>query len=332
MSVALCCDGDFIVTRLSPRFNLRMTRRWLAVLLSGIIGAIPDPALASLSEESQGGYRSPVLLGELQDQAINESSGLVASRENPGLLWTHNDSGDGAFIYCVKRDASSCGTWSVNGAQAFDWEDIAAGPGPNENKSYLYVGDIGDNEMKRGSVVIYRFQEPTVSDTGTPTTKDNATPTTRADVLTLTYPDGSHDAEALLIHPNSGNLFIITKVFEGSSQVFRAKAPLEDGTTTTMTQVGQIRVGDGIPNAITAGDISPNARRVGIVTYVDSFELRLPRRARPFGRIWKQELVEVPVAERKQGESIAYRIDGKALLTTSEMLPAPLYEVVRRGY
>ena len=103
-----------------------------------------------------------VQLATLEDRRISESSGLVAARRSPGLFWTHNDSGDGPFVYALDRAGRSRGTWRVEGAQAIDWEDIAAGPGPTEGQSYLYAGDIGDNGREREFVVVYRFPEPEI--------------------------------------------------------------------------------------------------------------------------------------------------------------------------
>src|SRR4030095_1706133 len=91
-------------------------------------------------------YGQPTTLATIKDKSISESSGLVASRTTPGAYWTHNDSGDGPFIYAFDTRGDSFGTFRVTGAEARDWEDIAAGPGPQPNRSYLYIGDIGDND------------------------------------------------------------------------------------------------------------------------------------------------------------------------------------------
>src|SRR5687767_5426116 len=92
------------------------------------------------------GPAKPVLLAHLEDRSIDESSGLIASRRNPDLYWTHNDSGDLPLIFAFDRTGRSRGVWSVSGAYAYDWEDIAYGPGPEPDRHYLYIGDIGDNK------------------------------------------------------------------------------------------------------------------------------------------------------------------------------------------
>src|SRR5919107_911116 len=106
------------------------------------------------------GYGPPTRITTIKNESINESSGLVASRTSPGVYWTHNDSGDGPFIYALDTRGQSLGTFRVTGATNRDWEDIAAGPGPQPNRPYLYVGDIGDNDSKRNEVVVYRVPEP----------------------------------------------------------------------------------------------------------------------------------------------------------------------------
>src|SRR5215218_11158102 len=112
-----------------------------------------------------GSYGPPTTLATIKDKSISESSGLVASRTTPGAYWTNNDSGDGPFIYAFDTRGDSFGTFRVNGAQARDWEDIAAGPGPQRNRSYLYIGDTGDNDSVRPEVIVYRVAEPTLSTT-----------------------------------------------------------------------------------------------------------------------------------------------------------------------
>src|ERR671914_2212087 len=91
-------------------------------------------------------YGTPTRIANLKNSSINESSGLAASRLNPNVYWTHNDSGDGPFVYAFDSTGESRGVFRVAGAQARDWEDAGVGPGPERGKSYLYLGDIGDNE------------------------------------------------------------------------------------------------------------------------------------------------------------------------------------------
>src|SRR6185295_5400530 len=152
-------------------------------------------------------YGLPATIATIKEKSISESSGLAASRSTPGAYWTHNDSGDGPFIYAFDTRGDSLGIFRVTGAQARDWEDMAAGPGPLANKSYLYLGDIGDNNEARDEVVVYRVAEPALNATTRKLTKVRPGSTEPAEAIRLKYPDGKHDAEALLVHPTTGNIY-----------------------------------------------------------------------------------------------------------------------------
>jgi hypothetical protein len=265
----------------------------------------------------------------LQDPAIKESSGLVASRSTPGLFWTHNDSGDGPFIYGFDSRGSRKGVWRVADASARDWESIAAGPGPQRNQSYLYIGDIGDNQERRSEIIVYRVPEPTITAADASSTKSKPRLTEGAEAIRLRYPDGKHDAEALLVHPVTGNLYIITKIAFANPSIYEATRPVSSDRPITLTRLGELNIPSLLGGIITGGDISPDGRRVALCDYMQAYEIVLPSVA-AFNTIWKQPLRPIQLGQRKQGEAIAYRLDGNALLATSEGSPAPLIQVLRR--
>jgi hypothetical protein len=293
----------------------------------------PAPLLLASSAQkakrvTTGVYGPPTQITVLKDKAIKESSGIAASRNVPSVYWTHNDSGDGPFIYAFDTRGNSRGVWRITGATAHDWEDIAAGPGPKAGTSYLYIGDIGDNRERRDEVVVYRMPEPSLN-AGT-RLKSKATPTAPADAFRLRYPDGSHDAETLLVHPQSGNIYIVTKTPFANPGIYEAAAPLAAGRTITLNRVGTLEVPNLLGGIITGGAISPDGRRVAFCDYMQGYEAVLADDKASFDTIWKQPLTSISLGSRKQGEAITYRLDGKALLMTSEGSPMPLLQVVRR--
>lgn len=276
-------------------------------------------------------YEPPVSLGVLEDRAVNESSGIVASRANPDLFWTHNDSGDGPTLYALDRKGRSRGRWRVSGAQAVDWEDIAAGPGPQPGVSYLYIGDIGDNDSERESITVYRVVEPDLTNEDDSATGNNQHTTGPAEAIRLKYPDGKHDAEALLVHPSTGDLYIVAKTFDATSGIYKLKAPYSGTAVNTLSSVGKIGSPSLIGGLFTGGDIAPDGRRLVLCDYLDAYEMRLPENsAGDFDNIWTQPLEIVELGPRRQGESVCYRLDGKAILATSERRPTPLIEVKRK--
>src|SRR5438874_1913021 len=91
-------------------------------------------------------HQKPRNVGRLQNRDITESSGIAASYCQNGVYWTHNDSGDGPFIFAMDETGRDLGKWHVAGAENIDWEDIAASKDAS-GKCFLYLGEIGDNKL-----------------------------------------------------------------------------------------------------------------------------------------------------------------------------------------
>jgi hypothetical protein len=206
---------------------------------------------------------------------------------------------------------------------------MAAGPGPQAGKSYLYLGDIGDNNEARDEVVVYRVLEPSLTAATRKLTKARPGSTEPAEAIRLKYPDGKHDAEALLVHPTTGNIYIVNKVPIANPVVYEATAPFTSGKETTMKRLGEIHVPSIFGGVVTGGSISPDGRRVALCDYFQGYEIVLPASSKDFNDIWKQRMTGFDLGKRKQGESITYRLDGKAFLATSEGKQSPLIQVIR---
>src|SRR5206468_6527022 len=74
-------------------------------------------------------------VGRLSDPRITESSGVVASRKYTNMFWTHNDGGGPGkqLLFAIHRAGDTVATFSVQGANFTDWEDIA-----NDDSGHLY--------------------------------------------------------------------------------------------------------------------------------------------------------------------------------------------------
>ncbi len=297
--------------------NLKRTVRGLFVCL-WLVSLV-------VAQNQKPPYGAPATIATIKDNSISESSGLTASRLTPGVYWTHNDSGDGPFIYAFDKSGATLGVFRVAGAQARDWEDMASGPGPQRDKSYLYLGDIGDNNSARPEIVVYRVLEPAI----VKSSKTKPATTAPADAIRLRYPDGRHDAETLLVHPASGNIYILTKVTMANAVVYEAAAPFAAGKTITMRRIGELRVPSLFGGILTGGSISPDGQRVALCDYFQGYELVLPAGTKDFNEIWKQRVTSFDLGKREQGESITYRLDGKALLATSEGKQSLVFQVVQ---
>ena len=277
-------------------------------------------------------YGPPVHLADLEEKGVDESSGVAASRRSPGLFWTHNDSGDGPLIYAFDRKGRKRGVWSVAGAKADDWEDVAAGPGPQKGQSYLYVGDIGDNGRGRKGIVVYLIAEPAVTPDDAQTSWVEPQQTAPAVAIHLKYPDGRHDAEALAVHPATGDLYVITKTRNpaAGAGVYKLAAPFSLDAVNTVVKVGEVRLPSLFPGMITGADISPDGSRVVLCDYFNAYELVLPEQAAGgFDEVWEQKAAVVRLGQRTQGEAVCYTLDGQGILATSEGRPAAVIEVQR---
>lgn len=278
---------------------------------------------------AQSQYAPPSTLAEVDDPRLTESSGLAASRRHTGVLWSHNDSGGGPWLFAFTRSGKVLGRMRVRNAPSRDWEGLAIGPGPaGDERSYLYIGDIGSNTRQRRIVVVYRVPEPA-------SIKDGADLPV-AEALQFVYPDRAHDAECLMIHPKSGDLYIITKE-TGIREpiIYKASAPLKSGVPARLERVGELKLPGVSPfsrlfGRITGGDISPDGTRVIVCDYLQVWEAVAPR-GREWDGVWKSDWVEVDAGTRHQGEAVTYRLDGRAILATSEGSPFPLVEVLLRN-
>ena len=264
------------------------------------------------------------IVGRVESPEIQEVSGLVSSRYQQDVLWVHNDSGDLPRVFALGTDGSLRGTFTLE-ASARDWEDIAIGPGPRRRTSYLYIADIGDNLSVRDSIQIHRFEEPVV-DGG-----DHLVVASEIVTMDLTYPDGPHDAETLLVDPKTGDLLIVIKTLynPGPSLMYRLSADAQRRGETVLELVGDASLDGG--DFTTGGDVSPDGSEIVVRGYVGA---RLWRRTK--GQSVAEALLGEPcpvpvvgVPEEPQGEAIGFSADGKSYLTLSEGLDQPIYQYSR---
>jgi hypothetical protein len=274
-------------------------------------------------------YAAPKEVGRIESDQITESSGIAASQCQPDVFWTHNDSGDGAYVYALDGAGRNLGTWRVTGAENKDWEDIAAFRDA-KGVCFLYIGDIGNNELKKNRLTVYRVREPRVSESDRGTTRAEARETESATAIAFRYSDAPHNAETLLVHPKTADIYILTKSKSEASFVHRLR-PASDATTLNVTeQIAELSV-PAIPDGLlTGGDISPDGKRVAVCDYFSGYELLLPDDADGFDEIWKSKPLAVELGERKIGEAIGYSADGRALFATSEEKNRPMIRVERR--
>lgn len=283
----------------------------------------------SAEPASDNGFLPPRTIGKIANPDIVEASGLAASKCQPGVFWTHNDSGDDAYIFAINSAGDNLGTWRVADSQNEDWEDIAEFKDAS-GKCFVFIGDTGNNGGKHRTDTIYRVAEPFVSDASRNTTKKNALNTGPAEALNFNYPSKVHDAETLIVHPTSGDIYVLSKSKKDPSTVYKLSPNFGSSETQTATEIAQIKV-PSIPfGLLTGGDASPDGRRVVLCDYLDGYELTLPGGDRNFDDIWKQTPVRIDLGPRDTGEAVAYTPDGNTIYATTEGKNAPIIEVRRK--
>ncbi|MFM9107899.1 MAG: hypothetical protein ACKOWF_14505 [Chloroflexota bacterium] len=251
----------------------------------------------------------------LSDPSVTETSGLAAA---PGgwLLWTIEDSGNALALHAFSPSGDALGAWPIAGADdaASDWEDLAVAPAPDGQGRRLVIADIGDNDEDRPFVTLYVVPEPDPSTAGA---------TLWAERLDFVYPDQPHDAEAILVHPFTGETLVATKKPWGRAAVFRlppeAAGPLERVAAVNGPGIGPW-------GAITGGAVAADGSRAALLTYGGIAEWDVAP-----GQTLAEAIAApprmLPRPDIGQTEAIAYSADGTVLYVTAEGRPSRLASI-----
>jgi hypothetical protein len=291
------------------------------------------PALCSGAEVA--------VTGAVENNALGEASGLVASRTHPGVLWSHNDGGARPGIFALGLDGSDLGFHPLS-VEVVDVEDMAIAGGATGDD--IYLGDIGDNGEERRSIAVLRFPEP-----------DPAAPGEIAVVerFEFSYPDRPHNAETLLVDDVNDVIVIVTKeqedgldgapdplggtetsyVFEGRLDVPGPAELVPVGTIDTTLL--EARVDDPLPHPSsllgfggvpTGGDVSADGTLVALRTY-EAIWLWPRQDGQRVSDAFRAQPCAVASAGEIQGEAIAFA--GEALVTLGEGVGQPIHRIAR---
>ena len=260
-------------------------------------------------------YAAPRQLCLVADERINEASGLACAHETPGAFWTHNDSGDGPFIYLINTKGETLASRAIEGAGARDWEDIASFI--LKEQSYILIGDVGDNPSRREECQLYLIKEPRL-EPGIQNDKSLELEKT----IHFQYEDGAHNCESVGVDPTEGNIYLVSKMEGDRCQVYELPLtlePKEERLTARSIAVLEI------PTTV-AMDISPDGLRAVILTYQEAYEY-----TRLEGESWEEGFSTEPrilsMPPRAMGEAISFGPEGQSLFLVSENINQPMWEV-----
>ena len=275
----------------------------LLLSLQGAPGATVAPAVSGAPRITRTGTLP---------SRMSESSGIVVSRTHRGVLWTHNDSGDGPYLYATDLAGTDRGTVRVRGARAVDWEDIALGPCPTAPGACLYIADTGDNAEKRKAVVVYALPEPELPAGAADTVQSRA-----ATALRLKYPGGPQDVEAVYVSPHDSALYLVNKARRGPVRLYQVpRSAWRGDNVVTATAVQQLPISPAPARGrlVTGAAMRRDGQLVAIRTYSE-IHFFVPAAA---GRLTPSPRPACTLAGLEpQGEAIAFLDDG-TLVVTSE--------------
>ena len=254
--------------------------KWLfaaSLALLTACGAEPGNSAPERAESAPG----VVELGRIVHPRIAESSGVVASRKSPLVLWTHNDGGGRRqVLYAMTHTGQVLGEFRVTGALLEDWEDIAI-----DDKGHLFLGDIGDNDAERPSIAVHQVDEPDLTKS-----QNGLAHVTRS--FSLKYPRRPFDCEALVVWRESG--YLISKVFDDErADLFRFSLT-NSAAAQTLQFIGELRIG----SPVTGADLSADGKLLGIVAkngayvYRVNGDLARATRGKPYHTRFRHEHIE----------------------------------------
>jgi hypothetical protein len=266
----------------------------------GVLGAA---LVLGCSLPASAEVAAPTAQCQISDPRLPELSGLVAVDDQ---LLAINDGGDQVSVFLLD---AACQVADVRTAaiDPYDPEDLAVAA-----DGTVWLADTGDNDAIRTTVALIALR-----------------PDGSTSIYRLTYPDGPHDAEALLMAPD-GTPYLVTKEVLGASVVYRPASALVDGGTVAMVNVAAVNmtftgtaggpVGQAGQVLVTGGAVARDGSALALRTYTDAYVWPLVGSDVPAALAAAP--VRIPLPDSPQGEAISFAADNRNLVVASEGLPS----------
>lgn len=263
----------------------------------------------------------------VHSKKIDENSGIDLSYKYPNTVWTHNDSGGTPYLYLVSlATGRTLATVHLKGSENRDWEDIVTFQ--KDGKSYVAVGDTGDNLRRRADYQICIIEEPDF-DLEDEDSIELAVEQSDWINLRYQYEDGAKNCESIAVDLENHQFVLVEKIYQnvkGIPGVYRLDIPTQSVEDATARRIGDLKIKN-----TSAMDISDQGNTMLIRAYHAGFVYR-----RKVGETW-EEVFKQPGPEpfifpmQRQGEGVCFTPDGKSVLISSEKKRQPIYRVTLPG-
>lgn len=278
-------------------------------------------------QEQQGTPRSQSsIVGTIENNEIDEASGLVRSQRNPDVLWVINDDGP-SVMHAMDATGGMLGRVKLSDASNRDWEDMASftlGGTP-----YLLLADIGDNDGKRKDVRFYVVEEP---DPG-------AKKVDYAWRVDFSYPGGPRDAESVAVDVENERVLVLSKR-DIPARLYSVPLRPDSDKRQEATRTGSVA---GLPQPSrrdvefaprtdnyywqpTSMDISDDGTKAVILTYGGVF-LYERQSGSDWGDVFQATPIVVSRTGNREAEAVTFNASGDALFITLEQRNSPLFRL-----
>jgi hypothetical protein len=251
--------------------------------------------------QATGLFKDAPVSVPISPDTIEEASGIADSKSQPGNLWVQEDSGNPPELHLVSHNGMLKKSVYIKGATNRDWEDMLIANGPSDGVNYIYISDAGDNSLQHDIYRIYRFPEPVA---GMDTVYN-------PDVIPFRYPDGSHDAEAMLADLASKDLYLITKR-DQASRIYKLPYPQSVTAVQTAVYIGALPF-----TGVVSAAVSSDNREILLKTYLNMYYVKRSG-SQSLEDALKNNPVTVSYKPEAQGEAVCFKNDNSGFFTLSE--------------
>ncbi len=252
----------------------------------------------------------------IENNDIDESSGLAASTRYDNVLWTHNDSGSAAILYAMDYSGKHLGTFFMGGDEPRDWEDMASFK--LDGESFLLVADTGDNFEINYSARLSIFKEPDVYERQNQVVEPQW-------VIDFEYPkDKSYDIESVAVDVIQKKIILLSKRNK-KVHVFELPLRFDEHYENTIVMAKKI-IKLKYFRRPTSMSFSADAKYAAILTYGKVYLFDNSRHER-WDEIFKKPFKKIRYKGLYQPEAISFDQQTKNLFISSEKLPAKLLKI-----